>query len=90
MELAAYGMSDAEHRVEKELAGLWPGSRVEVLEVARAGPAGRIVEEFAVTCRVTGEVAAEAVEDPLAAAIRSLRQRFRGTRFERVTLEPLP
>lgn len=86
VELAAYGLADAEHRVEKELGALWPGSRVEVLEVARAGE-GRIVEAFRVHYRVTGDLPAGAEADPVAAALRSLRTRFEGTRFERITLD---
>jgi hypothetical protein len=88
VELAGYGVADAEHRVEKELAALWPEGRVEVAEVARTGT-GRIVEEFAVAYRVHGEVPVDAASATEAArlALRSLRERFAGSRFERVAWE---
>lgn len=88
VELAAYGMADAEHRVEKELAALWPEAAVEVLEVARAG-VGRIVEEFGVGYRVSGavEVEAESSDGARRGVLRGLRERFGGTRFAHVAWE---
>ncbi len=88
VELAAYGMADAEHRVEKELAGLWPGAAVQVLEVARPGE-GRIVEEFGVGYRVSGAVEVEAgsADDARRGVFRGLRERFAGTRFAHVAWE---
>jgi hypothetical protein len=88
VELAAYGVADAEHRVEKELAALWPDATVTVLEVGRTGT-GRIVEELAVGYRVRGAVPVEAESDAGArrAALRELRGRFAGSRFERVAWE---
>lgn len=90
VELAGYGMADAEHRVEKELAALWPAAAVEVLEVARAGD-GRIVEEFGVRYRLAGaeEVEAESAAAARRAVLRGLRARFDGTRFARVAWEPV-
>jgi hypothetical protein len=85
VEVAAYGLADAEHRVEKELGALFPAARVEVTEVARAGE-GRIVEELVVRYRVSlaaegeGESAAEARR----AALAPLRAAAAGTRFERI------
>jgi hypothetical protein len=87
VELAAYGVADAEHRVEKELGGLWPGARVEVLEVARTGGPGRIVEEFAVRYRLRGVEPLTDHPDAAAVALRALRERFSGSRFERIDLE---
>lgn len=88
-EVAAYGMADAEHLVEKEIRTAWPGAVVEVLDVARTGT-GRIVEEFAVRYRLAGLVQVSA-EDPLGArraALRDLRTRFAGTRHARIEWEP--
>ena len=91
VELAAYGLADAEHRVEKELRAAWPDSIVEIQDVSRTGT-GRIVEEFAVSYRVRGVIAAErrGDETALAAALRTLRQRLAGSRFERMSIEPSP
>ena len=89
VELAAYGVADAEHQVERELRELWPGARVDLLEVARTLPEPRIVEEFAVRYSIRGTVAvdAESEDDARRAAFRTLRQRFAGTRHERVAWE---
>lgn len=85
VEVAAYGLADAEHRVEKELGALFPAARVEVTEVARAGE-GRIVEEFGVRYRVSlaahGEAASE--DGARRAALGPLRAAAAGTRFERI------
>jgi hypothetical protein len=86
VELAAYGMADAEHQVEKELREIWPDARVDVLDVARTGREPRIVEEFAVRYRVRGTVAVEVEreEDARRAALRQLNPRFAGSRFARI------
>ena len=88
VEVAGYGMADAEHRVEKELRELWPEARVEVAEVSRTGT-GRIVEEFAVRYAVRGEVEAEGAteEEARRAALRGLRTRFTGSRYTQVAWE---
>ncbi|HEX8906934.1 MAG TPA: hypothetical protein VF771_18935 [Longimicrobiaceae bacterium] len=90
VELAAYGIADAEHQVEKELTGLCPGAVVDVVEVARTAPEARIVEEFAVRYRLRATVAVEVEkeEDARRAALRHLRQRFAGTRYARVAWDP--
>ncbi len=82
VELAAYGVADAEHQVEKELRELWPEARVDLVDVARTLPEPRIVEEFAVRYRVGGIVVVEAESeaDARRAAFRTLRERFAGTR----------
>ena len=89
-ELAAYGMADAEHQVQKELAAVWPGARVDVLGVSRVGAHGHIVEEFAVDYRVTGtlEVDADDAASARPAALRLLRDRLSGTRHARIEWEP--
>ena len=90
VELAAYGIADAEHQVEKELLAAWPGARVDVLEVSRAGAQGRIVEEFAVRYRVRGTVRAdgETPAEARRAALRHLRERLAGTRHARIAWDP--
>lgn len=88
--LPAYGLADAEHQVEKEIRAAWPAAAVvEVLDVGRVEGAGRIVEEFAVRYRVRGAVAvaAEGTDDARRAALRVLRDRFTGTRYERIAWE---
>jgi len=89
-ELAAYGIADAENQAEKELRAAWPGSRVDVVEVAKTGGAPRIVEEFAVRYRVSGTmtVEAESADEARRAALRALRERFHETRFSRVVWDP--
>lgn len=90
VELAAYGLADAEHQVEKELRALWPdAAAIGVTEVARLDEAARIVEEFRVRYRVRGvvPVSAEKEEDARKAALRMMRDRFTGSRFERITWE---
>lgn len=89
VELAAYGLADAEHQVEKELRALWPDAAVDVLDVARVDERSRIVEEFRVRYRVRAAVPVDA-DTPAAArtsALRLLRERFTGSRFERIAWE---
>ena len=91
VELAAYGIADAEHQAEKEIRAAWPEARVSILEVARNSPGERIVEEFAIRYRVSGIVIVEEAESAEAArraALRQLRERFDGTRFSRVVWDP--
>ena len=92
VELAAYGLADAEHQVEKELRALWPQAAVEVADVARMDLALRIVEEFRVSYRVRGTVAtvAETETEARRSALRTMRDRFTGSRFERITWEVVP
>jgi hypothetical protein len=89
VELPAYGLADAEHQVEKELRGLWPDAAVDVLDVARTDEQSRIVEEFRVRYRVRAAVPVEAdtPDDARKSALRLLRERFTGSRFERIAWE---
>lgn len=89
VELAAYGLADAEHQVEKEIRALWPDAAVDVLDVARADGASRIVEEFRVRYRVRAvvPVKADTPADARRSALRLLRERFTGSRYERVAWE---
>lgn len=86
VELPAYGLADAEHQVEKELRALWPDAAVDVLDVARPDDASRIVEEFRVRYRVRITAAVDAVSPAEArrAALRTLRERSAGSRFDRI------
>jgi hypothetical protein len=90
VELAAYGIADAEHQAGKELRAAWPEARVDVVEVSRSSDQPRIVEEFAVRYRVSGTVPvdAESVEEARRTALRTLRERFDGTRFAHVVWDP--
>ena len=92
VELAAYGVADAEHQVEREVTERWPGARVTLLEVARTDPGPRIVEEFAVRYAVRGTVtvSAETDADARRAAFRQLRERFAGTRHAHLAWEKEP
>src|SRR5690606_27968125 len=84
--IAAYGVADAEHLVEKELRRLWPEARARIEEIARAEAAGpRIVEEFDVSYRLEGlhEVAAPNPEDAPAAAFRHLRGLLASSRYRK-------
>lgn len=89
VELPAYGLADAEHQVEKEVLALWPEAAVQVLDVGRANPVGNIVEEFRITYRVRGVVGVVAPSEDEArkSALRALRDRFTGSRFERIAWE---
>jgi hypothetical protein len=90
VELAAYGLADAEHQVEKEIRALWPdAAAVDVTDVARMDEASRIVEEFRVRYRVRGlvPVAADTEAEARKVALRMMRDRFIGSRFERITWE---
>ncbi len=83
-------MADAEHLVEKEIAALWPGARVRILEVRRpAGAAERIAEELTVEYRVSGtlDVKAPDVKAARAEGFRQARARFATSRYRRVRWE---
>lgn len=87
----AYGVADAEHLVEKELTRLWPGARVRIERIARAG-GGRVVEEFEIAYRLEGEqeVEVERLEEAPAAAFRELNRRLEGSRYGRIEWERPP
>lgn len=86
VELPAYGLADAEHQVEKEIHALWPDATVDVTDVGRLDERSRIVEEFRVSYRVRTvvEVDAESLPEAGRAALRLLRERAAGSRYERV------
>jgi hypothetical protein len=88
VEIAAYGLADAEHRVEKELTAGWPEATVEIREVRRPA-SGRIVEEFTVAYLLRGEVTVEedGREEARRRAFRDARARFAGTRYDRTAWE---
>lgn len=89
--VAAYGLADAEHLVQKEIARAWPDARVAIAGVSRVGE-GRIVEELGVDYVLTAmvEVEADSQDDATGAAFRRARQllsdtRYRLTAWERLT-----
>lgn len=88
VEVAAFGLADAEHLVEKELVRLWPAARVRVLDVRR-GEAARIVEEFTVSYRLEAvlRVTADRREEAPSTAFRRARRLLAGTRYQRTKWE---
>ena len=82
--IAAYGVADAEHLVEKELTRLWPAAHVRIERVSRTG-APRIVEEFEVAYRLEGdqEVEAPGSEEAASVAFRQARGLLDGSRYGR-------
>jgi hypothetical protein len=87
--LPAYGLADAEHRVEKELSRLWPGTLVQVLDVSRGEGGVRIVEEFTVTYRLENTLRVEAgsPESARTAAFRAARALLADSRYARTEWE---
>lgn len=81
-DVTAYGLSDAEHLVEKEWSRLWPEARVGVLEVSRSG-GGAIAGEFSVgfVAEVPLEVETSSSDAARSAAFREARRRVDGTRY---------
>lgn len=88
VEVAAYGLADAEHLVEKEIGRAWPEARVEIRDVTRTG-VGRIAEELSVLYRVEAvmEVEAGTREAATREALREARRRLEGTRYARIAWE---
>lgn len=91
-EVAAYGIADAEHQVEKELSAAWPGAAVVVVEIERPAAERRLVEEFVVRYTVAGEMQGEgdSVAEAHRDALRRLRATFAGTRHHRIAWDPPP
>ena len=89
VQLPAYGIADAEHRVEKELSRLWPDALVQVIDVSRGEGGARIVEEFTVTYLLSGTLRVEAATVAVApaAAFRRARERLADSRFLRTEWE---
>lgn len=88
VEIAAFGVADAEHQVEKELHRLWPEAQVRIGDISRA-EGGRIVEEFAVGYLLEGalEVTAPNPEEAPRAAFRQLRTLLAEGRYGRTEWE---
>jgi hypothetical protein len=83
VELPAYGVADAEARVEKEIRNALPGAEVEIRGITRVDVDQRIVETFDVGyhLRVRIEAAGDDEETARREALRSARQALTGTRF---------
>jgi hypothetical protein len=92
VEVAAYGVADAEYLVEKELGRLWPDAQVWVTEVARADGSDRIVEELAVTYGLEADVAVAVAspDDAPGAAFRHARGLLAGSRYARTEWSTVP
>lgn len=86
VQVAAYGVADAEHLVAKELARLWPGARVHLLEIRRGDEEPRIVETFEISYRLTATVQVDAASRDQApsAAFRHARGLLSGSRYRAV------
>jgi hypothetical protein len=88
LDVIAYGIADAEHHAEKELARLWPDAAFEVTQVERVEAGNpRIAEEFRVGFRIRATIAAEgeSPEEALRVAFRAAQQRLAGSRFQRTS-----
>jgi hypothetical protein len=85
----AYGLADAEHRVEKELGERLPDAVVAIGSVERPPVGPKIVEEFLVqySVRLKVEVEAPDVAAARSAAFRSVRGRLEGSRYARTAWE---
>lgn len=89
VEVAAHGMADAEHLLEREIRALWPEARLVVTDVSRAPGVERIVEDLTLSYRLEATVEAEG-EEPRAArraAFRIARERLGASRYRRTTWE---
>jgi len=87
--VAAYGLADAEDRVEKEIRARWAECSVQVPEIRRNAETPRIADEFEVDYRVIGEVEvdAESIADARRDAFRVARARFENSPYWRIAWE---
>jgi hypothetical protein len=87
--LPAYGVGDAEARVEKEIGTALPGSVTDVREIRRSSDQARIVEEYRVSYRVKAEVEGEGADEESArrSAFAAARALLLGTRYSRTAWE---
>jgi hypothetical protein len=89
VEIPAFGVADAEARLEKELHRAAPDAIIRIDEIRRAENTPRIVETFAVTFRLVLAIQLDIDDAGSAerAAFAAVRARLRGTRFARVAWE---
>ncbi|MDR0787487.1 MAG: hypothetical protein LBG44_06430 [Gemmatimonadota bacterium] len=89
VEIAAFGIADAEASVEKEIRALLPGAAIRVHEVRRALPAPRIVETFEVSYSLRHRLSLEEPSEEVArrTAFRMGRVALEGSRFGRTVWE---
>jgi hypothetical protein len=89
VQVAAYGVADAEHLIEKELRNLWPEARLVVTEVRREAGEARIVEELWLSYRLeaTLEVEGADAREAERAAFRSARDRLAASHFRHTSWE---
>ena len=85
VEIAAYGVADAEDQVTKELSRALPGAKIELPSIHREGPR-RIVESFTIGYQVRIEIPTEAEDRDSARrkAMSTARDALRDTRFARI------
>lgn len=89
VEVAAYGVADAEHLLERELERLWPEARVRVTDIERVGEEKRIAEEFRVSYQLecVVPVLASTAEGARREAFRRARERLAASRYWRTEWE---
>lgn len=89
VEIAAYGIADAEATVEKEIRALLRDAVIRVHEVRRSMPHPRIVETFDVRYSIRHAMSVEAHDEDAArrAAFRAGRAALAGGRFEKTIWE---
>jgi hypothetical protein len=87
--LPAFGLGDAEHRVEKEIRKRLPDARVSIHSVERPPGSSRIVEEFSVSYSLRLRLPVDAADGDAAVpvAFRAVRDALTGTRYERTRWE---
>jgi hypothetical protein len=86
VQIAGYGIADAEHALSKEVGRAIPSAKLDIRSIRRTDPAPRIVEEFELDYVLNVEVEVEAVSavDTRRLAFAEARRLLRGTRFEHV------
>ena len=86
VEVPGYGVADAEHRLEKEIAALDPTATVQIREIRRVDSEARIVETFALSFAIRMELDVEEEEEGEARrkAFAAARDILKGSRYERV------
>ena len=91
VELPGYGVADAEHQLEKELAAALPTAKLRVDQIRRLDAAPRIVEEFQIRFTLTATVEVDLAEDGddkrARAAFAAGRAALEGTRFGKIAWE---
>ena len=87
--IAAFGATDAENTLHKELDRAYPGARLEIRQMRYPEGPARVVEEFDIEFKLEVEVGVEAEDEASArrAAFSAARRALQGTRFARVAFD---